>query len=983
MRFCGSRMALWFCLFGVVPVFGVAEGAIATGSVPGLVRAVVVAQAGSGSTTVQGQDAIAGLFERGVQQYRQGELKAALQTFEAVLARLEGRRLNATQQQQRAETLNQLGLVYEALGQYDRAIAMHERSLELQRQLGDRQGEGAALSNLGIVSARLSRYDQALAYYQQGLQLLRSVGDREGEAATLSAIGMAYRGMGQYAKALGFYQQALQIQREIQDARGEATALNNIGVSYTYLDDYPKALQAYQQALAIRHKIGDRRGEGLTLSNLGGVYDNQGQYAQGLTYYEQALAIRREVGDRAGEGVTLNSLAYTYDVLGQYQKSLELYQQALAIRREIGDRAGEGITLNNLGRLYSKQQQLTQALEMYQQALAIHEAIGNRATQGVTLNNIGEIYRMQQQIQQALQSYQQSLAIRREIGDRSGQGVALNNMGTAYLDSGQFPQALQAYQQALEIFQAIGDRPNEATTLGNIGVLYQQQRQYPQAEQALWGAVTALESLRPGLSDANKVSIFETQAGHYRLLQQVLIAQQKTEAALEVSERGRSRAFVELLAARLAKSAANALPNLPASQPPNLKQIQQIARQHRATLVEYSILSEAIAGKGRSQLQETQLLIWVVQPDGKVLFRQANLKPLWQQNLSAPKPLAQLADLVIAARGAIGVGGRGLTFVENTALIEQIAANTRDDSLNVQQLQQLHQVLIQPIADLLPTDPQAPVIFVPQGPLFLVPFAALQDSKGKYLIEQHTILTAPAIQVLDLTQQQRQKVQQAGAKQALVVGNPAMPSLPPSPGQPPQPLPSLPGAEQEAKAIATLLQTQAITGDQATKATVLPQLAQARIAHLATHGLLDDFTGLGVPGAIALAPSSGRLALAPTGSDNGLLSASEILQLQLQAELVVLSACDTGRGRITGDGVIGLSRSLISAGTPSVIVSLWQVPDAPTASLMTEFYKNWQSGAATNRQNKAQALRQAMLTTLEQYPDPRDWAGFTLIGEAE
>jgi CHAT domain-containing protein len=147
----------------------------------------------------------------------------------------------------------------------------------------------------------------------------------------------------------------------------------------------------------------------------------------------------------------------------------------------------------------------------------------------------------------------------------------------------------------------------------------------------------------------------------------------------------------------------------------------------------------------------------------------------------------------------------------------------------------------------------------------------------------------------------------------------------------------------------------------------LQQLAQSRIVHLATHGLLDDFKGQGVPGAIALAPS---------GNDSGLLTSSEILDLKLNAELVVLSACDTGRGRITGDGVIGLSRSLITAGVPSVIVSLWSVPDAPTASLMTEFYSQMQQNP-----DKAQSLRSAMLTTMKQHPNPRDWAGFTLIGE--
>jgi CHAT domain-containing protein len=144
-------------------------------------------------------------------------------------------------------------------------------------------------------------------------------------------------------------------------------------------------------------------------------------------------------------------------------------------------------------------------------------------------------------------------------------------------------------------------------------------------------------------------------------------------------------------------------------------------------------------------------------------------------------------------------------------------------------------------------------------------------------------------------------------------------------------------------------------------------MPKAKLVHLATHGLLDDVTGFGIPGAIALAPAN---------NDNGLLSASDILNLTLQAELVVLSACDTGQGKLTGDGVVGLSRSLIIAGVPTLIVSLWAVPDAPTAVLMTEFYQNLKTSP-----DKAVALRQAMLTTLKQYPNPQNWAAFTLVGE--
>lgn len=215
---------------------------------------------------------------------------------------------------------------------------------------------------------------------------------------------------------------------------------------------------------------------------------------------------------------------------------------------------------------------------------------------------------------------------------------------------------------------------------------------------------------------------------------------------------------------------------------------------------------------------------------------------------------------------------------------------------------------------------------------------------------------------------------------ALVMGNLTMPSVPSSIGGKPQQLAALPGAEREAKAIAPLLNTQPLIGNQATKTVVEQLMPKARIIHLATHGLLDDVDGMG--SAIALAPDSTASLTKGGGQDrvNGLLTAAEIFSLKLNADLVFLSACDTGRGKLVGDGVIGLSRSFISAGVSSVMVSLWAVSDDSTAYLMAEFYKNIQ-----HNPDKAQALRQAMLTTMKkgEYANPKQWAAFTLIGEAE
>ncbi len=525
------------------------------------------------------------------------------------------------------------------------------------------------------------------------------------------------------------------------------------------------------------------------------------------------------------------------------------------------------------------------------------------------------------------------MALAREIGDLNGEGYALNSLGVSLFRSGNLLEA----------------------------------------EKSLREAIAVRESLRArlGSDDTNKVSIADTAIStqSYRNLQRVLIAQNNPAAALEISERGRARAFVELLAQRLSPSGLqDDTPRQTSIESPSIQQIQQIASQQNATLVQYSIV-------------RGELYIWVVQPKGEIAFRSVDLGTL-DTSLADAAQGANIAAATGSIRGGESQDIALTSFVRgtrqdvgvsepDTSANNSIAANSNSASsrLKNRRLQQSYQLLIEPIADLLPKNPESHVIFIPQGPLFLIPFPALQDEQGKYLIEKHTILTAPSIQVLNLTRQARQRLQPATRSDMLIVGNPTMPSLQLNPNQPPAPLAPLPGAEQEALAIAELLDTQAIIGNAATEAAIVQQLPQARSIHLATHGLLDEVQSLnlGIPGAIALAPGN---------SQDGLLTSSEILNLNLNAELVVLSACDTGQGKITGDGVIGLSRAFISAGVPSVVVSLWAVPDAPTASLMTEFYRQMQL-----HPDKAQALRSAMLTTMQQHPEPKDWAAFTLIGE--
>jgi CHAT domain-containing protein len=784
---------------------------------------------------------------------------------------------------------------------------------------------------------------------QAAVQKLKSAKEQEAKAQQEAAKAKQVR---QQAEA-----QAQKAENRLKQAElALGATLGRLGIArsgrdyYTLVGDYNKAIEYLHQSLRTAREIKDRRGEGYALANLGNVYLTQGDYVQGIELCKQHLTLARKIQDISGQMQALSNLGNAYRALGDYARAIEYWQQSLMISRETKDRLFEGQFLGNLGVIYYFLGDYSKAMEYQQQSLAIARQVQDYIEEGHALGNLGNVYRALGSYPKAMEYQQQSLATARETKDLQREGQVLGDIGNVYYGMEDYGKTINYYKRHLMIAREIKDRQGEAQALNDLGRVLLRTGKLTEAKKTLLDSIQIWESLRTRLgdNDSYKVSIFQEQDRTYRFLQKVLFAHNQTDVALEIAERGRARAFVELLAKRFfPQSAAQFVtPVLP-----TINQIKQIAREQNATLVEYSIINDDFKIGGKQQTRESELFIWVIKPTGEVTFRRVDLTTLWQQQNTSLKYLA------INSRESIGV--RGIRGGINFPFVEERSQK--------QPLKQLHKLLIQPVADLLPTEPDAHVIFIPQDSLFLVPFPALQDANSKYLIEQHTIRTAPSIQVLNLTHQQRKRVAGA-AKNVLVVGNPTMPKITPKIGEPPVQFASLPGAEREAIDIARLLNTQAFIGKTATKAAIVEKMPTARIIHLATHGLLDDF-GSGVPGAIALAPS---------GNDNGLLTAGEIFGLKLNAELVVLSACDTGEGRITGDGVIGLSRSLLTAGVPSVIVSLWSVADNDTADLMIEFYRQLR-----HNPDKAQALRQAMLTAIKTHPNPRSWAGFTLIGEAE
>jgi CHAT domain-containing protein len=844
------------------------------------------------------------------------------------------------------DILSCLASTYKYVGKFDFAIEFLQQELVLKREiskklkalgwkLGLSQAEAQTLNDFGSSYELLQLPSRAITFYEQFLAIAQEIGEREQEKVALKGLANAYFRLDQYIPAIAAYEQLVVLAQKSGEPYEEASILENLVKPYEELNQYERVIEIYKRLLVLTRQFGNRPGKvwiGTTetslIDSLGKTYLKLGQNNQAINFFEEQLLLAQRKGDGT-ETPIIYSLGETYLQLGQYDRAFKLFEQQLVLARKQGNRGSEISALNYLASAYISQGQKNRGIEILQEQLVLAQELSRRC---------------REQLKDKQDIYNQMFCHRAEE-------KTLNNLGDAYLMVGNYNRAIEIYKQILAFARKNRTPEIEMITLNRLSLALFKSGSLAEAETASRSALDILEEMWKGfmrmLFKEDSVSMLSSLDGQqplFKNLQRVLIAENKPTQALEIAEQSRSWVLVSLLTRmalqRRTQNQANSTEiqryDLPAVTPIGIEKIKQIAQIQNATLVEYSIVYDEF------------LYIWVVKPTGEVAFEQVDLK----------SPNTSLKDLITNTRQSIGARGR--------STLEVSFEPTSDQS---DRLKQLHKLLIEPIAKYLPTDPNDRVIFIPQNELFSVPFPALQDNGGKYLSQKHTILTAPATQVLQLTHHNRQN---RGTGEVVVVGNPTMPSITIQPGKPAEKLSNLPGTEKEATAIALLFSTKAITGSQATKAAILPKLSKARIIHLATHGLLDDLKGLGLPGAIALAPNgTGKL-------NDGLLTANEIFDLDLNAELVVLSACDTGRGQITADGVIGLSRSLVTAGVPSVIVSLWSVPDAPTASLMTRFYQNLQKNP-----DKAQALRQAMLTTMETHPNPKDWAAFTLIGEAQ
>lgn len=812
-----------------------------------------------------------------------------------------------------------------------------------------KRAQAKALEKLARRTQELDQPAKALPIARQAFTLYQELHDDAGRGRMYNLLGTIYIGMSDPSTAIEHFNQAIQVARKLADRQLEGIVLGNLAAAHNRTGDYTQAIEYLEQSLRIAEAMHDTEGILLGFLNLGNAYFMLGNYDKAVNAYTQCLSLTDDPASRQQRGIVLGSLGEIYHAMADYDNATHYFTQSLEIARAISDHQGEATALGGLGITALMRRNYNQAVNYSGQALSIAQKFHLVQYEEKLLGHLGTAYYEQGHYQTALRYHQERLKIAQQILDPLEEASAWGSIGSVHADLGEWQEAIRCCLKELEIARAIQALLPEAKALANLGDTLRRAGDITGAELRLWEALEAWERLQKeiGPRDVQQV-LFMDQQVTYWLLLMVLVAQNKTVDALILTERRRVGAFNELVMKQASLNPASG--NYTIQPIPTASEIQAIVSAQNVTCVEYAFLAKDGNDSSMARhLELSELLIWVVVPTDEIYFRRV--------------PLASLSQ---------NQSDSGIQQILQPEML--LSASTRDARrmtpqtlLNSEQLRSFHKLLIEPILDLLPRDPSKQIVFVPQLELFQVPMAALRDAAGHYLIEQHTIRIAPSIQSLSITQQHQQRIQQANKQGRLVVDISAAREVR-LPNRQIWQLRELPYAKQEAIEVGRLLNTEPLTQIQATKQHIIEQLPEQEIIHLATHGFLQDIDEAGVPGAIALYPSE---------QDNGLLTALELLGIPLNAQLVVMSACNTGRGRVTGEGIFGLPRVLIAAGAASIIVTLWSVYDRSTAFLMEKFYEQLLSTS-----DSAASLRQAMLFTMQQFPDPVEWAGFFLIGSA-
>jgi CHAT domain-containing protein/Tfp pilus assembly protein PilF len=923
--------------------------------------------------------------------------------------------------------LSNIGSLYNTLGQNQKALEYLEKALPIRKAVGDRPGEATTLAKIGRVYSDLGQKQKALYFYQDALSIQEEVGNRSGEATILSNIGAVYSALGQNQKALEFQHKALHIWKEVGDPSGEAPALNNIGMAYSALGQKQKALEYHEKALTIIKIMGDRIGEAYTLSNIGAVYNTLGQNQKALEYHEKSLTIKKAIGDRNGEATSLNNIGAVYNDLGQNQKALEYHEKSLTIKKAIGDRNGEATSLNNIGVIYDDLGQKQKALEYYEKALPIRRAVGDRAGEAYTLSNIGAVYNALGQNQKALEYFEKALHIWKALGNLTGESITFNNIGHTYYALGQNQKTLEYYNEALPIYQAVGDRAGEAVTLSSLMPCWESLKN--PLFSIFYGkqSVNAYQNLRTNISKLDRMikkSYLEIKENTYRFLAGLLIDEERIPEAQHVLDMLKEKEYSQFTRRDLNSTTSTySQMDFTEFEEQWLEKYKNVTKDYSSISGDYYLLKrkKIKSDAEKKRMKELEASLEQYQKDYnrylaklKKAFDKYN-KTVKKGTIKTPNSQKLLRERQATLKNLDEKEGGKNVFLHFSVQDERIAVIfttpdsqfTRLIKVNKKKLNRL----ILEYREAIERRKSAPQKVVNNssinktiyGKLYDHIFKSVDIELKKYgatnlMIYLDGLLRYIALSVLwdgetYLVQRYRmalftnasfEQIKLEPGKNNRILGLGASRG-----GDGFDPLPNVKEEIQnivndKEKGFKGIIPGKAFLDNDFTKETFVSQLKTATypLVHISSHFQFNKGD-----------ETKSHLLM----GDGSLMNLKEIREqkgLFNRVELLMLSACETGRGDADGREIDGFGELAQQSGAQSVVASLWKVTDESTKYLMVNFYRILKQGKVTS---KIEALRQAQLELAglddlldknntmvkrkkSKYSHPYYWGPFIMIG---
>ncbi|KAL4646585.1 tetratricopeptide repeat protein 28-like isoform X1 [Arapaima gigas] len=823
------------------------------------------------------------------------DLGAAVQFYEQQLALAH----QVSERKMEASAYAALGAAYRMMQKYDKALGYHTQELEVYQELGDLLGECKAHGHLAAVYMALGKYTMAFKCYEEQLELSQKLKDPSTEAQVYGNMGITKMNMSVMEEAIGYFEQQLAMLQQLSGNEAlldRGRAYGNLGDCYEALGDYEEAIKYYDQYLSVAQSLNRMQDQEKAYRGLGNGHRAMGNLQQSLVCFEKRLVVAHELGECAGKAQAYGELGSLHSQLGNYEQAISCLERQLGIARDTGDQALEGEASSGLGAVHQLMGDYDAALQCHQRDLEISEETGNAGGQGRAYGNLGLTYESLGNFERAVVYQEQHLSIAAQMNDLAAKTLAYSSLGRTHHALQNYSQAVMYLQEGLRLAEQLSRREDEAKIRHRLGLSLWASGNLEEAQHQLYRASALFETIRHEAQHSTdyKLSLFDLQTSSYQALQRVLVSLGHHDEALAVAERGRTRAFADLLVERQTGQ-QDADPYSPVT----VEQILDTVNGQRALVLYFSLAAGYLyswllaPGAGILKFHEVYLGEGVSEggPDfqdgaggGGGLQGGGGVSSLEQHIASAREALgvdsyysrgcssseteSEAGDLldqqfeelnnklnsVTDPTGFLRMVSRNNLFNRSCQSMTSLFSNTvspakdsssslprRSTSLGKPPLRALYDLLISPMEGGLmhssgPVGRHRQLVLVLEGELYLVPFSLLKgSSSNEYLYERFSLIAVPSIRGLGSSSKTHPRragpALCGGSSMAAVVGNPRLP-------------PSvmdrwlwgpMPSAEEEANMVSELLGCQPLVGSAATKERVTSALGQAECAHFATH----------------------------------------------------------------------------------------------------------------------------------------------------